>query len=40
VRECRGWMVKRIKDRDRVVNCRIESRIARGNARQMPLYSE
>ena len=29
-------MVKRIKDRDRVVNCRIESRIARGNARSVP----
>jgi hypothetical protein len=30
------WKVTRIRDRDVVVNCRIESRIARVNARSMP----
>ena len=36
VRKSYGWKVTRIKDRDVVVNCRIESRIARGNARSVP----
>jgi hypothetical protein len=36
VRKSYGWKVTRIRDRDVVVNCRIESRIARGNARSVP----